>query len=40
MDGSPDTSRAERLFGFKAQTDFEQGLRQTIEWYRQPEKSA
>jgi len=37
---SLDTSRAEQLFGFKAQTDFEQGLRQTIEWYRQPEKSA
>jgi GDP-L-fucose synthase len=35
---SVDTSRAEQLFGFEAQTDFEQGLRQTIEWYRQAEK--
>lgn len=30
-----DTSRAEAYFGFRAQTDFEQGLRRTIEWYRQ-----
>jgi GDP-L-fucose synthase len=29
-----DTSRAERKFGFKAKTDFKEGLRQTIEWYR------
>jgi GDP-L-fucose synthase len=29
-----DTSRAEQYFGFQAQTDFEDGLRQTIEWYR------
>jgi len=29
-----DTSRAERLFGFKAQTPFEEGLRRTIEWYQ------
>jgi GDP-L-fucose synthase len=38
-DGQPrrclDTSRAERLFGFRAQTRFEDGLRRTIEWYRQ-----
>jgi GDP-L-fucose synthase len=37
-DGQPrrclDTTRAERLFGFKARTDFETGLRNTIEWYR------
>ena len=37
-DGQPrrclDTSRAERTFGFKAQTDFETGLARTIEWYR------
>jgi GDP-L-fucose synthase len=37
-DGQPrrclDTSRAERLFGFRAQTPFEDGLRQTIDWYR------
>ncbi len=35
-DGQPrrclDTSRAERLFGFRAQTDFEAGLRRTAEW--------
>lgn len=29
-----DTSRAERLFGFRARTSFEEGLRRTIEWYR------
>ena len=29
-----DTSRAEKYFGFRAKTDFEDGLRQTIEWYR------
>lgn len=38
-DGQPrrylDTSKAERLFGFKAQTSFEEGLRKTIEWYRE-----
>jgi GDP-L-fucose synthase len=28
-----DTSRAERFFGFRAQTTFEAGLRRTIEWY-------
>ncbi len=31
---SLDTSRAERFFGFKASTSFEQGLRKTIDWYR------
>jgi GDP-L-fucose synthase len=30
---SLDTSKAERLFGFKAKTLFEDGLRQTGEWY-------
>jgi GDP-L-fucose synthase len=30
---SLDTSRAHRLFGFKAQMGLEEGLRQTIEWY-------
>jgi len=30
-----DTSRAEALFGFRAQMPFEEGLRRTIEWYRQ-----
>jgi len=29
-----DVSRAARLFGFHAQTSFEDGLRRTIEWYR------
>lgn len=37
-DGQPkrrlDTSRAKRGFGFKARTDFEDGLKRTIEWYR------
>jgi GDP-L-fucose synthase len=31
---SLDTSRAERCFGFKASTSFEEGLRETIAWYR------
>ena len=30
-----DTSRAEQYFGFRAQTPFEEGLRRTIEWYRE-----
>ena len=29
-----DTMRAERYFGFRAHTPFEEGLRHTIEWYR------
>ncbi len=37
-DGQPrrclDTSRAKKLFGFEAKTDFETGLKATIEWYR------
>ena len=37
-DGQPrrmlDTSKAEREFGFKARTPFEEGLNKTIEWYR------
>lgn len=28
-----DTSKAERLFGFRAKTDFKEGLQRTIEWY-------
>jgi GDP-L-fucose synthase len=28
------TERAEQLFGFRAQTNFEEGLRETSEWYR------
>lgn len=38
-DGQPrrclDTQRAQALFGFKAQTPFAEGLRQTIAWYLQ-----
>jgi GDP-L-fucose synthase len=26
--------RAEREFGFKAQVNFEEGLRRTIDWYK------
>jgi GDP-L-fucose synthase len=36
-DGQPkrmlDTSRAEKGFGFTAKTDFEEGLKKTIDWY-------
>jgi GDP-L-fucose synthase len=36
-DGQPkrmlDTSMAEREFGFKAKTNFEEGLKKTIDWY-------
>jgi GDP-L-fucose synthase len=32
---SLDTSRAERVFGFRARTSFDEGLRQTIAWYRE-----
>jgi GDP-L-fucose synthase len=31
---SLDTSRAEREFGFRARIGLEQGLRETVEWYR------
>ncbi len=38
-DGQPrrclDTSRAKELFGFQAQTPFEEGLRRTIAWWRE-----
>lgn len=37
-DGQPrrmlDTTRAAKEFGFKAQTSFREGLKKTIEWYR------
>ena len=37
-DGQPrrglETSRAAELFGFRARTDFREGLKRTIEWYR------
>lgn len=36
-DGQPrrclDTTKAEKEFGFKAKTNFEEGLKKTIEWY-------
>jgi GDP-L-fucose synthase len=38
-DGQPrrklDTSRAESEFDFKAKMDFEEGLKRTIEWYKE-----
>lgn len=38
-DGQPrrslDTSRAKQAFGFEAQTDFDEGLMRTIEWWRE-----
>jgi GDP-L-fucose synthase len=41
-DGQPrrrfDSTRAEREFGFKAKTNFEEGLNKTIEWYKEQRK--
>lgn len=38
-DGQPrrmlDTGKAERLFGFKARTSLEEGLKKTINWYKE-----
>jgi len=38
-DGQPrrlfDSSKAEKEFGFRAKTSFEEGLRKTIEWYKE-----
>ena len=38
-DGQPrrclDTSRAKEYFGFQAHTNFEEGLKKTIEWYKE-----
>jgi GDP-L-fucose synthase len=38
-DGQPrrslDTTRAQQAFGFRATTDFHEGLRRAIEWYRE-----
>jgi GDP-L-fucose synthase len=38
-DGQPrrrlDVSRAKEYFGFKAKTSFEEGLKETIKWYRE-----
>ncbi len=43
-DGQPrrslDTSRAKELLGWQAQTSFEDGLKQTIEWFREHRKDA
>lgn len=43
-DGQPrrrlDTSRAEKSFGFVAQTPMEEGLRRTIDWYREHREQA
>lgn len=30
-----DTSRAQDYFGFRATTDFDEGLRKTVDWYRE-----
>ena len=42
-DGQPrrrlDTAKAKVEFGFKAKTGFEEGLRKTIEWYKQQVKA-
>ena len=39
-DGQPqrklEVSRAEGLFGFRSTTDFDAGLRATVDWYVQP----
>src|SRR5438876_955490 len=43
-DGQPkrslDVSKAERLFGFRAQVSFQDGLRQTIDWYKAVRRSS
>ncbi|MCX7847876.1 MAG: GDP-L-fucose synthase [bacterium] len=42
-DGQPrrclDTTKAERLFGFKAKTPFEEGLGKTIAWYEEARRA-
>jgi GDP-L-fucose synthase len=35
-----DTTKAEALFGFRAQTQLETGLRETVEWYRKARAKA
>ena len=41
-DGQPrrklDTTRAEKEFGFKSETTFEEGLKKTIDWYKEKRK--
>jgi GDP-L-fucose synthase len=43
-DGQPrrclDTSRAEREFGFRARTSFEEGLRKTVAWFERERRTA
>jgi len=43
-DGQPrrclDTSRAEREFGFRARTSFEEGLRKTVAWFERQRRTA
>jgi GDP-L-fucose synthase len=43
-DGQPrrclDTRRAEREFGFQANTEFREGLYRTIDWYRNARREA
>ncbi len=34
-----DTQRAKQAFGFEAQTDFRDGLKKTVDWYRQHAKT-
>ena len=34
-----DTTKAEKEFGFKAEVSFEEGLKRTIEWYKENRKS-
>jgi GDP-L-fucose synthase len=34
-----DTQKAQQYFGFRAQTSFEEGLRRTIQWYTDQQKS-
>jgi GDP-L-fucose synthase len=42
-DGQPrrslDTTRAFEGFGFRATTDFREGLRRTIQWYREARRT-
>lgn len=43
-DGQPrrklDVSRAEQEFGFVSQTDFPEGLKKTIDWYKNKESGS
>ena len=43
-DGQPrrmlDTTRAQTAFNFKSQTNFREGLKKTIDWYRQKEQNS